>query len=310
MVRAAWLDTSLFAGARPPDLESRALASRPGMRFIETPHARLRARVQAVPDAPAVLLMPDPPNTIEHYDPMFAHWAGKLTVVALEIPGFGFSRASHPDALSYAGTVAAVVHALRSLGLGRMIVSGPCTLAYVAIGVAAAMPGSTIGVIASQATDVPGERQWIYRAVDPDGWLREPMIGQMAWAQPRVREHLAIDGWYPAAAGKGADIRQWQKTARWAHACGCGNALASQIQEWFGEETSAAVPVVQCPGVILFGQGDRTHRRSDPQGLRRYLPHAEVRLLPLAGHFPDLEDPAAFRRAVSDLLAMAEDQRL
>jgi pimeloyl-ACP methyl ester carboxylesterase len=175
--------------------------------------------------------------------------------------------------------------------------------------VAAAMPESALGVIASQATDIPGERQWIYRAVDPDGWLREPVIGQLAWAQPEVRERLAIDGWYPAAAGPHADVAQWQKTARWAHDCGCSNALATQIQEWFADDTSAEVPVVHCPGVILFGQGDRTHRRSDPNGLQLYLPKAEVRLLPQAGHFPDLEDPAAFLKAVSDLLAEAASLR-
>jgi pimeloyl-ACP methyl ester carboxylesterase len=303
MTRAAWLDTSLFAGVRQQESETEALASRPGMRFVETPHARIRARIQTVPGAPAIVFMPDPPNTIEHYDAWFEHWAGELTVVALEIPGFGFSWASHAHALSYAGAVEAVVHALRDLDPGAMVVTGACTLAYVAIGVAAAMPQSTLGVIASQATDIPGERQWVYRAVDPQGWLREPVVGQMAWAQPDVRERLAIDGWYPAAAGPETDITSWRETARWAHECGCCNALATQIQEWFADDdTAAAVPVVLSPAVVLFGQGDRTHRRSDPNGLLRYLPNAEVRLLPRAGHFPDLEDPPAFLRAVRDLL--------
>lgn len=302
MVKAGWLDTTLFAGDRPQRAEAEAQASRPDIRFIDTPHARLRARIQVAPGAPAVILMPDAPNTIEHYDPYFSHWAGRLTVVALEMPGFGFSWASHPEALTYAGAVEAIVHALRGLELGAMIVTGPCTLAYVAIGVAAAMPEVTRGVIACQATDIPGERQWIYRAIDPEGWLREPVIGQMAWAQPEVRERLAIDGWYRAAAGPGTDIAQWRETARWAHDCGCSNALATQIQAWFGDDTSAAVPTVHCPAVILFGQGDRTHRRSDPNGLQLYLPKAEVRLLAQAGHFPDLEDQPEFLRAVDDLL--------
>lgn len=252
-----------------------------------------------------VVLMPDPPNTIEHYDPYFAHWAGRLSVVALEMPGFGFSWASHPDALTYVGAVGAMVHALRSLDLGPMVVTGPCTLAYVAIGIASAMPETTLGVVASQATDIPAERQWIRRAIDPQGWLGEPLIGQMAWAQPEVRERLAIDGWYRAAAGPLTDIGSWRETARWAHDCGCSNALASQIQAWFSDDTSADVPTVECPAVILFGQADRTHTRSDPSGLLRYLPAADVCLLPQAGHFPDLEDQPAFLSAVDRLLNAA-----
>ncbi|MDP3749927.1 MAG: alpha/beta fold hydrolase [Phenylobacterium sp.] len=281
------------------------MASRPDIHFIDTPHARLRARVQVVPGAPAVILMPDAPNTIEHYDPYFALWAGELTVVAVEMPGFGFSWANHPEALTYPGAVDAIAHALRGLDLGAMVVTGPCTLAYVAIGVAAAMPKETLGVVASQATDIPSEREWVRRAIDPEGWLRVPLIGQMAWSQPELRERLAIDGWYRAAAGPSTDIASWRDTARWAHNCGCCNALATQIQTWFGDATPD-VPRVDCPGVILFGQGDRTHRGSDPKGLQVYLPRAEVRLLAQAGHFPDLEDQSAFQSAVTDLLKAAK----
>lgn len=305
MIRAEWIDTELFAGDQPETSRAKALTSRPGMKFVATPQAQLRARIQFVPGAPVVVLMPDPPNIIEHYDPHFTHWADKLTVVALEMPGFGFSWASHPDALTYDGAVQAMVYALRSLNLGPMVVTGPCTLAYVAIGIASAMPEATLGVIASQATDIPAERQWVYRAVDPQGWLREPMVGQMAWSQPEVRERLAIDGWYRAAAGPITDTSAWRETARWAHNCGCSNALASQVQAWFCDDISVKVPTVDCPAVILFGQGDRTHKHSDPNGLLRYLPSAEVHLLSQAGHFPDLEDQPAFLKAVDSLINAA-----
>ena len=303
MIDAAWLDTTLFAGARPSEAETEAVASRPGMLFLDTPHARLRARVQRTPGAPALILIPDAPNTIEHYDPHFARWRERLTVVAIEAPGFGFSWASHPDALDYAGAVESLVHALRSLELGEMVMTGPCTMAYAAIGVAAAMTVETRGLIVSQATDMQGERRWISRALDPEGWLRKPLIGQMAWGQAQTRERLAIDRWYAAAVGPDTDGHGWRETARWAHNCGCSNALATHLQTWFGDETPADVPRVSCPAVILFGKADRTHTRSDCAGLKLYLPNAEVRMLERAGHFPDLEDIAAFATAVDDILA-------
>jgi pimeloyl-ACP methyl ester carboxylesterase len=302
VIDAAWLDTTLFAGDRPPVAEAEAVASRPGMRFVDAPHARLRARIQRVPGAPALILIPDAPNTIEHYDPHFDRWRDRLTVVAIEAPGFGFSWASHPDALDYAGAIEALAHALRDLRLGEMLVTGPCTMAYAAIGVAAAMPTEVRGVIASQATDLQGERRWISRAIDPDGWLREPHIGQMAWGQPQLRERLAIDRWYDAAVGPDIDSSAWRETARWAHNCGCSNALATHVQTWFGHDAPADIPCIDAPSIILFGKSDRTHSRSDPAGLKLYLPNAQVRVLERAGHFPDLEDIAAFATAVDDIL--------
>jgi pimeloyl-ACP methyl ester carboxylesterase len=298
-----WLDTELFAGDRARKSAAAALDSRPDMRFIDTPQARLRARVQPGPGDHAIVLLPDAPNTIEHYDPHFAHWAGRTTVIAIEPPGFGFSWARHPDALGYEGTVAAVTEALRALDFAAFVICGPCTQAYTAIGVAAALPDRTLGVVAIQATDLPGETRWVRHAVDPGGWLREPGIGQMAWAQPDLRERLAIDGWYPAAAAPGTDVGPWQALARWSHVCGCTNALATQLQTWFDPERPIRPPVIDCPARILFGAGDRTHRRSDPKGLLTLAPRAEVRLLPAAGHFPDLEDMATFARSVEELLA-------
>lgn len=52
--------------------------------------------------------------------------------------------------------------------------------------------------------------------------------------------------------------------------------------------------------VIVTGAGRRAF--SAGAGLKLYLPNAEVRVLERAGHFPDLEDIAAFATAVDDIL--------
>lgn len=295
---AAWLDTALFAPRPAAAMEADAL-SRPGMRFLDVGGARLRVRVQTGP-APAIIVLPDGPNTIEQHDPVFDHFAGRRAVIAVELPGFGFSWAIRPEALGFEGAVTAVADAIKILDLETVVLVGACIQAYVAIGVAAGIPDRVRGVVAGQATDVPGFRRWIARAIDPEGFLRAPVIGQLAWARPDMRRRMAVDGWYAAAAGPDLDVAPWRAIAEWSIDCGCSNALATVCQTWLPHDDWSP-PVADCPAFILWGLADRTHRRSDPEGLLRYLPRAQVRRLPRAGHFPDLEALDALDDAITEL---------
>ncbi|WP_426168941.1 alpha/beta fold hydrolase [Sandarakinorhabdus sp. DWP1-3-1] len=294
----AWLDTRLFAPRPAAAMEADAL-TRPGMTFVDVVGARLRVRAQPGP-GPTVVLLPDGPNTIEHYDPVFDRFAGRNAVLAVEIPGFGFSWASAPQALGFDGVVAAVIEAIDALAPASFIIVGACIQAYVAIAVAAARPDRVAGVVAGQATDVAGFRRWIGRAIDPAGSLRVPIVGQLAWARPENRHAMGADAWYHAAAGPDIDVAPWRELAHWSIDCGCSNALATVCQSWLPDDEWSP-PVAQCPGVILFGTADRTHRHSDPEGLRAYLPNAVVRRLPRAGHFPELEALDTLDAAIAEL---------
>ncbi len=295
---AAWLDTDLFAPRDREEMEAEAI-TRPGMSFLDVDGARLRVRVQLGP-GPTVIILPDGPNTIEQHDLAFERLASRFAVVAIDVPGFGFSWANRADALTFDGAVAALLHAIDQLVPNAFIVTGSCIQAYVAIAIAAARPERACGVIAGQATDVPGFRRWIERAVDPAGFLRTPMVGQMAWARAENRHRMAVDGWYRAVAGPDLDLEPWQQIARWSIDCGCSNSLATVCQTWLPDD-GWSPPTAECAGVILFGEADRTHRRSDPDGMTRYLPHAKVHRLPRAGHFPELEAIDAFEAAVLEL---------
>lgn len=302
MNKAAWLDTSLHAPRPTAEIEVDGLASRPGVQMMPVKGGRLRVRTQIEPGAPALLVIPDGPNTLEQYDPVFDRFRGRLSVVAIDPPGYGFSYADHPGALNYAETVAAMASAIEALSLPAWVFTGSCVNAYIAIGLAERLRELALGVVAAQATDYAGERRWVHAAVDPQGFLAEPVVGQLLWANPDVRSRMGVDGWYRAAAGPDHDVTAWKDIAKWTIRCGCSNALPSIIQLWFGDE-ALPVPQVNLPSVVLWGESDRTHARckSDPRGLLEYLPDAEVWLSPRAGHFPDLEDLDAFERAVMRL---------
>lgn len=302
--KAALLDTALHAPRALADIEREALASRPGMRIIPTATARIRARVAEAAGRATLVLLPDGPNIIEHYDPIFARYEGRLTIIALEIPGFGFSYATDPAALTFEGCVEACADAIEALGYDRLILTGPCVQAYVAIALAAHFSERVLGVIAMQATDIGGERRWMERAIDPKGVLRTPVAGQRYWSDPAVREAQAVEGWYRAAAAPGFAVEPWQRVARWAIRAGCSNALPTLCQTWLAnDEALAELPIYQGPSHILFGGADRTHLASgsDPEGLRAYLPKARTHLLVQAGHFPDLEAQDYFIQLVDEI---------
>lgn len=296
---ALWLDTSLFARFPLSAIEAAGLASRSNMRILETQHARIRVRAEIVAGRPAVVVLPDGPNIIEHHDPIFDELRGDLSVIGIEIPGLGFSFAKQPQALGFEGTIDALENAIDQLDAGPLIITGSCSQAYVAIALAARFRTRTLGVIASQATDLATEKLYVAAAIDPLGFLRTPHIGQMAWANPANRERLSVDAWYRLAAGPGCDVAAWQDIARWSLGCGSCFALGSMLQSWFGEE-EIAIPVWQGAAAILFGCGDKTHlaHGSDPGGLVRYLPQAVVQPLVDVGHFPELEARAEYVRAI------------
>ncbi len=298
---AGWLDTSLFAPRPLAEIEAAGVASRPHMEIVDTRHARVRIRAERVVDAPTLIILPDGPNGIEQHDPVFDALRGEMSVVAIEIPGLGFSYAKSAQALTFDGTVDALVDVIAAMAMPRLVITGSCSQAYVAIALAARLP-ATIGVIASQATDLAGEKSYVARAVDPQGFLRVPQVGQLAWARPANRALMSIDHWYAAAAGPAANVPAWQETARWALHCGSCFALGSMIQNWFGED-DIAIPQWTGPAKILFGLADRTHAKcgSDTGGLLRYLPNADLHLLPGIGHFPELEDVAGFTAAIRAL---------
>lgn len=308
---ALWLDTSLFARFPLSGIEKTGIESRPNMRIIETTKANVRVRAEFVKDRPAVIVLPDGPNIIEHHDPIFDELRGDLSVIGIEIPGLGFSFAKQPEALSFTGTLDALEDVINQLETGPLIITGSCSQAYVAIALAARFATKTLGVIASQATDLASEKIYVATAVDPLGFLRTPMVGQMAWADPANRERLSIDGWYRLAAGPSADIAGWQDTARWSLGCGSCFALSSMLQSWFGEE-DIPIPVWHGPAAILFGCSDKTHLKhgSDPNGLSHYVPQAVVHMLEGVGHFPELEAKAEYVRTIRSMVDSTVNRKL
>lgn len=291
---AGVLDTLIFAPFPAEQLQARALDGDAQLRLIKTTDAFVRVRT--VGTGPEVVLLSDAPSTVEHFDGVLETLAPRRRVHIIEIPGFGFSWATNPAALTFDGAVAAVAEALTDILQGPAIIGGTCVQAHVALQVAATLPDLCRGLLLAQATGWEATKTWAAQAIDPTGQLAQPWQGQVLWRA--VKERAAIDGWYRIASADGYDVTPWQTQARRVFARGASNSLSTLVQTWYSGP--CPLPTLDVPAVLLWGDSDPTHVQagSDPNGLAEHLPAAEHHVIHGGGHFIDLESPSRLRDAL------------
>jgi pimeloyl-ACP methyl ester carboxylesterase len=69
--------------------------------------------------------------------------------------------------------------------------------------------------------------------------------------------------------------------------------LASAFQNYLTDE-SPPLAVVSQPTLLIWGQSDRSHRKTNKLSTKQYAPQASEVWFELAGHFPELEEPELF----------------
>lgn len=63
------------------------------------------------------------------------------------------------------------------------------------------------------------------------------------------------------------------------------------------------LPYVKTPTLLVWGQDDKLVPPAYAQAFKNLLPNAQVKLVARAGHYPQLEQPDEFAKAVNDFLA-------
>jgi pimeloyl-ACP methyl ester carboxylesterase len=290
-VNAAWIDRiRRVRRPRPPELE--------GGRWLETRAGRLRAVERGDAGAPAVLLVPDPPNGLEQLGPLVADLARDHRVLAVEAPGFGYSGTTP----GWGYGLEAMADLLVELLEARPAVLGlTCVMTLPGLRAANRRPDLVRGLVLGQ-TAGPQELLGWARRVDPWGLVGTPVVGQLL---VRTFSRRVARAWYRAALPRDADPAPLLDPALEALARGARFPLASSFQALRKADLRPEGLTSQAPAVVLFGTADRTHRRTDPASVLPLAPRAELRRLEGCGHFPDLERPDAFAAAVRDVGAGA-----
>ena len=260
-------------------------------RFVDAAGARVRVR--DVGSGPlAVVFAPDPPNTLEHHDEAFERLSRHVRVVGLELPGFGFSVPPAGYTFSVAEHRDVVLAVLDALKVERAVLALSCVAGLVSVAAAVHRPERVAGIAAIQSPDLDGALAWAER-VDRRGLVRTPVLGQL---MVRLNRRRLADSWYRAAAGAPDRVEPLLRVALDAYDSGAAYSLASGLQGLPGIESEQVLGTLNdLPAAAIWGQRDRTHRRTDRAGQSRYLPRLQVIEIEDAGHFPELETEETFR---------------
>ena len=256
--------------------ETAALASRPGLRLLDTSAGRVRVRHVASTSGPRVLFAADGPNVIEHYDALLSALSGRAEVWVYEPPGTG---ASVPRS-SFTFSVDALVQVSREVveQVKPSTAVFPCYLGFIGH----ALPVERL--VTPQTPSWKDMASWT-NGVDPRRLLRTPVLGPALMA---LRRRAVARSWYAASTGERCFREPFTAAANEAFAFGGCFCLSSLMQ---GLEASAPPTARSSARVaVVHGPRDRTHRRST------FAAPAGGALITFdeCGHSPELEAPQRF----------------
>lgn len=238
-----------------------------------------------------ILLAADAPVMLEHMVPLVEELRPWRRVIALEMPGFGFSRPGPEYRFTLPEQVDVLLGLLDALDVPRAHLAFTCINAFVAAALAKRAPERVERLTLGQMPSVEEFRRWAYRIdlkVAGVPVLATPGIGQALMA---VAPSFVAGRWFRGVLGPGADAEAFTREARKVFAGGGTFCLGALNQSMHGM-TAAEVGPLAVPTTFLWGASDRSHRATKRDTCREIAPHAEVRTFDDLGHCFDLEDPA------------------
>jgi pimeloyl-ACP methyl ester carboxylesterase len=169
---STWLDAKLAAGSvkhhrqiQPPALNTR---------WLRTSAGTIRV-FDSGGDKPCVVMAPDGPNVLEHYQGLFALLAPQVRVVCFDMPGFGFSAPSAAYDHSLEQGAAAILSVLDQLNIAKATLALSCANGFYAMRVAQRAPHRVASLLLSQTPSVEAMHRWTERVVPRP--LTVPVLG-------------------------------------------------------------------------------------------------------------------------------------
>jgi pimeloyl-ACP methyl ester carboxylesterase len=274
----------------------------PGAGFAEVGGRRMRYRRHGAGEP--VLLLHGIGRSLEDWNEQFDRLAGRFDLIAVDLPGFGWS-ARTPGRASLAAMAAALPPLLEALG-----VAGPVHVVGNSLGGAVAM---------RLAADRPDLVRSLVLA-NSAGFGREVTIGLRLLAiRPISRRLLRPNRRVAARAvrnlfGKAGLATEDRVELAYAVASQPQRAdtmleIADELGTFRGirpqwrQELLESVARHHIPTLAIWGERDTVLPAAHLKAVAPLLPHAETHLFPEAGHMPQIELADEFAALVADFLA-------
>jgi pimeloyl-ACP methyl ester carboxylesterase len=266
------------------------------IQILDLPDARIRALVTG--RGPDVVMVPDPPNTIEHHAELIEHFQHNYRVVCFELPGFGLSYPKRSMAWTLAGQAAVFEQVFAALDISGALLAISCLGAYVGVEFALRYR-HRIGTLALiQAVEIPQAIAWSRKA-DVGGLIATPIIGQIF---TRLLQKQIIRQWYKSALGpeqNNARCRLYTDLALDAARHGSCFSLASAYQI-LQTEPVINWRLLSQPTLLVHGVLDPSHTETQWETLARAVSNCRYVRFDNSAHFPNLEEPGRFVRLIRD----------
>ena len=258
-------------------------ASEPNTRYVQTKGALLRV-IDTGGSKPTLVLTPDGPCVIEHYDVLIKRFFDQFRVICFDMPGVGFSFPSHGYRFGIAETADVIVELLDALSIPKAAFAFTCANGFFAMNLAKRYPQRVSHLVLAQTPSFDGMRKWTDRNIPK--LLRVPYVGQAVTA---VKAEFLATHWFSLALPRGSEHKNaFVVQARKALQAGGCFCLASVVQGML-ESQEDDIRGVQCPTLAIHGDSDFSHKHTDFRSITDAIPHAQVLPFPGCGHFPNLE---------------------
>src|SRR5262245_45229466 len=110
-----------------------------------------------------IIITPDPPNVIEHYDGLFRAFADVARIVCFEMPGFGYSVAGPGYRFGIHDVGRVTVELIESLKINSCILAFPCVAGLAAVSVARSRPELVSSIVSVQTGSWEQQLRWAAR---------------------------------------------------------------------------------------------------------------------------------------------------
>jgi len=275
--------------------------------FVEVDGRRTRVRLDGAPDNPPVLLLHGIGRSMEDWAPQYELLARSHRVIAVDVPGFGFSDRPR-EAITLPGFARGVAAAVDAVGEARPLhIVGNSLGGAIAVQLLALQPERVASLVLVNSAGFGREVTPLLRmlAVPVIGALSTRRTTRMSarmfertiYADRSVATKERID--HALAVGQqphaGAVLRET--------AVELGTTRGVK-PEWRRQLAGAVAPHRR-PTLVMWGDRDRVLPAHHLAEARRVFPHAETHLFADIGHMPQIECPKEFADLVVPFLAGA-----
>jgi pimeloyl-ACP methyl ester carboxylesterase len=273
--------------------------------FVTVGSRRTRVRVEGDPASPPVLLLHGIGRSLEDWGPQYPRLRGAHRVIALDIPGSGFSaRMTERTTLEVLGR--GVIETLDALGEQRPVHAiGNSLGGAVALQLVGSAPERVGSLVLVNSAGFGAEVALLLRL------LAAPVLGDLAVRRTTrgsalMAERLSFaDPALATAARVDHALAIADQPDTGAVLLETVRALATirRIKDGWRDRLTGSAAKHARPTLVIWGDQDRVLPAHHLDAARRLFPYAETELYPGIGHMPQIECPDEFAARVLAFLA-------